>query len=423
MARSAHREAVGCFEQALSALQHLPEQRDTIEQAIDLRLALRSALDPAVDFERILAYLREAEALAVALDDPHRLAEVSVALSRHFSFMGVYDQAIATVQRALTLATDSGDIVLHALVNQRLGVAYLHQGDYRRAIDCFRQAAESLDGARRGERFGSITVPAVMSRTWLAWCHAELGTFAEGTALGDEGLRIAEAVNHPASLLVASWGSGLLALRQGDLPRALVLLERAMGICQDAGLPTFFSRIAAALGLAYALAGRVTDAVALLPQTMEQTMATELVEFQALYSLSLGEAHILAGHLDAAHALAEGALALTCRHQERGNQAYALRLLGDIAARREPPEIEQAEAHYQQALALAIELGMRPLVAHCHLGLGTLYATIGQAEQARVELSTAINLYRAMEMTFWLPQAEAALARAESTEAPKTQEG
>ena len=72
---------------------------------------------------------------------------------------------------------------------------------------------------------------------------------------------------------------------------------------------------------------------------------------------------------------------------------------------------EQAEAHYRQALALAEELGMRPLLAHCHLGLGTLYAKIGQREQARAELSTAIDLYRAMEMTFWLPQAEAALGR------------
>jgi tetratricopeptide (TPR) repeat protein len=84
---------------------------------------------------------------------------------------------------------------------------------------------------------------------------------------------------------------------------------------------------------------------------------------------------------------------------------------------------EQAETYYQQALTLANELGMRPLQAHCYRGLGTLYAKIGRVEQARVELSTAINLYRAMEMTFWLPQAEAALARVESTEAPKTQEG
>jgi tetratricopeptide (TPR) repeat protein len=122
---------------------------------------------------------------------------------------------------------------------------------------------------------------------------------------------------------------------------------------------------------------------------------------------------MLAGRLDEAHALAERALALACQHQEQGHQAYALCLLGDIAARREPPENVPAEAHYRQALALANELGMRPLQAHCHLGLGTLYAKIGQREPARAELSAATDLYRAMEMTFWLPQAEATLVQVE----------
>ena len=98
-------------------------------------------------------------------------------------------------------------------------------------------------------------------------------------------------------------------------------------------------------------------------------------------------------------------------HQERGNQAYALRLLGEIAVHRGPLEVTLAEEHYRQALALADELGMRPLQAHCHCGLGTLYAKIGQWEQARTELATAMEMYRAMEMTFWLPQTEAALAQ------------
>ena len=123
---------------------------------------------------------------------------------------------------------------------------------------------------------------------------------------------------------------------------------------------------------------------------------------------------MLAGHLEEAHALAERALALAREHQERSNQAYALRLLGDIAARRDPPEVARAEAHYRQALALAEELGMRPLQAHCHRGLGTLYATTGQREQAHVELSAVIDLHRAMEMTFWLPQAEAALVQVDA---------
>ncbi len=133
---------------------------------------------------------------------------------------------------------------------------------------------------------------------------------------------------------------------------------------------------------------------------------------QALCRLSQGEAQVLAGHLEEAHALAEQALAHARAHQERSNQAYALRLLGNIAAQREPLEVEPAAAYYRQALALAEALGMRPLQAHCHHGLGTLYAATGQREPARTSLVAAIALYRAMDMAFWLPQAEAALAQA-----------
>ena len=411
MARSAHSLAVGYFEQALSALPHLPETRDTLEQAIDLRLSLRSALFPSGDLGRILACLREAEALATALDDPRQLGQVSRFLSVHLSQSGAYDQAIATAQRALRLATASGDVVLHALANNFLGMTYQRQGDYRRAIDCFGQTVASLDGVRRRERFGDFVLPAVMSRASLAECHAELGTFAEGRALGEEGLQITEAVHHPPSLMIALWGLGVLSLRHGDLHRALPLLERSLGICQDADYQTDFRRIAAALGAAYALTGRVADAVPLLTRALEQRVAA--VSFQALCSLSLGEAQMGVGRLEEAQALAEQALALAHEHLQRGNQAYVLRLLGDIAARREPPDIERAEAHYRQALALAEALGMRPLMAHCHLSLGTLYGRTGQRQQARTELSAAVDLYRDMDMTFWLPQAQAALAQVE----------
>src|SRR5207244_12962243 len=95
----------------------------------------------------------------------------------------------------------------------------------------------------------------------------------------------------------------------------------------------------------------------------------------------------------------------------RGDEALALHQLGAVHAHADPPDVAQAEAYYQQALALAEDLGMRPLMAHCHHGLGRLYHQTGRAEQARVALAAAIDLYRAMDMTFWLPQAEAALAQ------------
>ncbi len=414
MRRWAYREAVEYFERALSALLHVPETRDTREQAIDLRLALRTALYPSGDWERILAHLRAAEPLAAALDDPRRLGQVSVFLAHQLRNRGMYDQAITAGQRARVLATASGDIVLEALANQYLGVTYRDQGDYRRAIDCLGQAVAFFARMRCHERFGQLILPAVFSRANFAWCQAELGLFAEGRALAEEGLRIAETAGHPGSLLFAAWGIGQLALRQGDLPRALPLLERAIGLCQDmapgARRPANFLMLAAALGAAYALDGRVSDAVLLLTRALEQCAAMKEGPSETHCRLALGEAQLLSGRLEEAYAFAEHALALTHELQERGYHAHALRLLGEIAARREPPERELAEAHYRQALALADELGMRPLLAHCHHGLGRLYMRVDQLEQGRVELSAAIALYRAMEMTFWIPSAEAALA-------------
>jgi tetratricopeptide (TPR) repeat protein len=169
------------------------------------------------------------------------------------------------------------------------------------------------------------------------------------------------------------------------------------------------------LGVAYALSGRVA-AIPLLTQALEQAITMEVIFFQALCHLSLAEAQVLAGRLEEAHALADRALTLARAHQERGHQAYALHLLGEIAAHRHPPEVDQAEAFYGQALTLADELGMRPLLAHCHLGLGILYNRIGRPEQARAELAAAIELYRAMEMTFWLERAEIALVQGRERE-------
>jgi tetratricopeptide (TPR) repeat protein len=172
---------------------------------------------------------------------------------------------------------------------------------------------------------------------------------------------------------------------------------------------------AVVLGAAYTLAGRVADAVSLLTQAMEQTIAMERIVGLTRCSLSLGEAHLLAGRLEEARQRAAQAVDLARQHQQRGHEAYALRLLGDIAAHRDPPDVTQAEAYFSQALALADALGMRPLQAHCHRGLGTLYARSGQRELARTALAAAIMLYRAMDMTFWLPQVEVALAQVEES--------
>jgi tetratricopeptide (TPR) repeat protein len=252
---------------------------------------------------------------------------------------------------------------------------------------------------------------SVLCRNVLAWMLAEQGAFAEGLAHGDEGIRIAEASDHPGSLARIYNGVGQLYLRKGDLPQAIAMLERAWHFCQVAHVALFSLVIAANLGSAYALSGHVAKALPLLEQAVAQAASMGHMGQQAYRLVQLSEGYLLAGRMEDASDLGARAFELARIQKERGTEAWILRLLGDIAARREPLEGEPAEAHYRQALPLAEELGMRPLQAHCHLGLGTLYAKIDQREQSCAELSMAIELYRAMDMTLWLPQAEAALAQ------------
>src|SRR5262249_8165230 len=210
--------------------------------------------------------------------------------------------------------------------------------------------------------------------------------------------------------MVALWGSGRLSLGQGDVSRATSLLERALGICEDADLPLWFPMVAAPLGTAYTRGGRLPDAVPLLTRAMEHTRTMGTVVFQSLCRLSLGEAQMRAGRREEAGKLADQALALARAHQERSNQAYALYLLGDIATHQDRLDADGAEAHYLKALALAEPRGMRPLVAHCHLGLGKLYLRTGKRGQAQEHLTTATTMYREMGMTYWLEKAEAVQA-------------
>ena len=171
--------------------------------------------------------------------------------------------------------------------------------------------------------------------------------------------------------------------------------------------------VASSLGYAYALSGRLAEALPMLEQVVEQCAATKHMNFYPLCVAHLGEAYLLAGRIADASQQAGQALERSRELKQRGHEAYALRLLGEIAAQRQPPDAEAAVATYRQAMTLANELGMRPLAAHCHLGLGTLYARTGRLEQARAELSAAMALYHAMDMMCWLSQAEAALTQVE----------
>src|SRR5712691_6133768 len=206
---------------------------------------------------------------------------------------------------------------------------------------------------------------------------------------------------------------GELYLAQGDLEHAIQVLQPGLALCRASGDRTWLRSIAAGLGSAFALQRRLAEGHALLEEAISEGISTGGLVNHSRWVAQLSEVCRLAGRDEEAGQHARQALDMARQLKERGNEALALHQLGVVQAHTDPPDVVQAEAYYQQALALAEELSMRPLQAHCHHGLGMLYAKTGQQEQARAELSTAMEMYRTMEMTFWLPQVEAALAQVE----------
>jgi len=404
-ARSAYHEAVACFEHALAALAQLPECRDTLEQAIDLRCELRNALLPLGEQAGIFNHLRDAEALAERLGDDKRLGRVAGYLCIFFSGVDDHERAIAAGERALALATTSGTFDVQVVAQTYLGLAHHDMGDFQQARNFLQGARALLTGDFCYARFGQVNPPAVASRNRLAGCLAELGDFAEGRGVGEEAVRIAETIAQPYSLASALMFVGVVYRRQGSLHTAIPMLERGLGLCQRVNILLFFPLTASSLGTAYALAGRVAEALPLLDQVLERIASGNRITCHALALTELSEALLLVGRVDEARALAERLLELSRTQTGRGYEAHAYRVLGEVAARRDPQAL--ARGHYRDALALAQELGMRPLVAHCHLGLGKLDRRTGKREQAQEHLTTAATMYREMDMRFWLERAEA----------------
>jgi class 3 adenylate cyclase/tetratricopeptide (TPR) repeat protein len=405
LARSASHEAAAAFEQALAALAHLPEGRATVEQAIDLRFELRQALQALGEHQRVVDYLREAEALAATLDDQRRLGWVSAYLTQYFGWLGEPARAAEAGHRALTIGGASGDFGLQVAANVFLGQLALWSGDYQRVKEHLRWNVDALTEDLVRERFGFSGLPAVLSRVFLTWGGAELGEFTEAAAYADEAVRIAESVGQPYSLIFACMGLAIPHLAKGDAERALPPLERALALCETWNVPFFFAQIAQRLGSAYARVGRIDEAVPLL----ERAIARLPVLFRnarAFHHTALGEAYLLAGRPDAADEEARRALAVAQECGTRGWQAWALRLLGEISSQREPPRVTEARDQYRDALALATSLGMRPLVAHCRFGLGKLYGRASRPQEAQEHLATAMTMYREMDMQTWMEKVE-----------------
>jgi class 3 adenylate cyclase/DNA-binding winged helix-turn-helix (wHTH) protein/tetratricopeptide (TPR) repeat protein len=407
----AYREAVTSFKQALDALGHLPERPDTGVRAIELHHRLGRLLSLVGEHQRSLAVLGEAEARARQLDDRAQLGEVLARMVTVRRIVGDVEGAQSAGREALELATTLRDPPLHVDASYRLGQVYASIGDYNRAAEVLRGNVAALARSTPGY----MRECCIRSQAWLAQVLSILGEFPEGRRHGEEALRLVmEDGLHGDAPIAVRARLGWLYLAQGDLAAAIRVFEEGLTLCRATGDMAPLGPIAGGLGEAYTQIGRLAEGLALLEEARRDDLRTGALGGDYVTHLrQLSAVYLLDGRVDEAWRHACQAVDLAREQNARGQEALALFQLGAVHAHASPPDARPAEARYREALTLAETLGMRPLQAHCHRGLGTLYAKTGRPEQARAALATAIGLYRAMEMTFWLSQAEAALAEVE----------
>jgi class 3 adenylate cyclase/tetratricopeptide (TPR) repeat protein len=403
--RSASREAVMYLERALTALRHVPDSASVAATDIDVRLELRNALLPLGDYQAMFAHLHAAEEFASAIGDDRRLGWVLAYLTNCFTAAGDQDEAIARGRRALALGTAVGDDGLGVMATFFLGLRALCSGSLAEAAQLFHQVTTTLAGARAAERFGEPGPPAQFAQAFLGWTLAELGRFDDAIAVGEESLRVARAVDQPFTLMHGYFGAGIPYLTGGDFGRAIPPLEQGFALGRATEQHLWLGEIAADLGLAYARAGRIDDAMPVLEFALKEAAMMGLRYWYSRQHAQVGEAYLLAGQHDEAARLAAVALDAARTLKQRGQEAAALWLSAEIA--RCALDAERAEGDFQHAMALASEIGSRPLIAHCHLGLGKLYRRTGKREQAQEHLTTATTMYREMGMMYWLEQAAA----------------
>jgi class 3 adenylate cyclase/tetratricopeptide (TPR) repeat protein len=407
--RSAFREAVFWFERALEALGQVQESRESHEAAIDLHLAARNALVPLGEQARILDHLTQAERLATALGDRRRLCQILSPKTQYWRFSGEPSLGIETGERALQIATSLDDRSLHVAANFYLALVYQAHGDVRSAVAAYRRYADFFEGELVRERFGMAGFPAVLYPTFLGDSLAELGEFAEALQRTGSAVSVAERLGQAYSLCAAYAWLGAVHLRKGDNAAAVPVLERALEISRSGGVGAILPVIASFLGAAYTATERPTEAVALL----RGSLTTGRNADRSLAATWLAEAYLKLRRVDEALAAARQGIDLATRHGERGHGVRARRALGDVLADPAIDALDSARECYGEALVQAEELGLRPLVAHCHLGLGKLYRRTAQREQAQEHLTTATAMYREMDMTYWLEKAQTELTEFE----------
>jgi predicted ATPase len=401
--RSAYAEALKFFDEALRALARLPESRDVKVQAIDVRLDSRAALAPLGRYGKLLESMHEAEALAREVGDRRRLGLVLADIGARLRNVGDHDRAMAASQQALDIATELGHVGLQIEAKYRLAQTHFALGNLAQAGTLFLETTQALADERATDRAGLPTFFAAWPRAWVGMVFAHLGRFSDAVTHAQDALRIAESTGHAHTMIEAHGALGGVSLEQGDLMAARRAFEDAMALLRRRNVAD--PNILSGLGYVYALSGRVADGLSLLEASVVGEASISAMGLGLAVRLSrLADAYLIAERLGDAGDRARSAVGLSRKHNERANEVQALRTLADVMRHTSDPAA--AVEHYEAGLVLAAQIGMRPLIAHLHGGLGMLYARTGDRERGTERLATAAAMYRQLGMTGWLERLE-----------------
>ncbi len=396
---SAYEQALRYFEDALTALKKLPREKARIEQEIDLRFSMRSPLVALGRHGEWGEWIRDAESLAREIDDDARLSNVFNYLSSLHWFNGQYRKAIELGEKALILAERAGHFSYQVATMLHLGIFFFCIGDYPKQIELHQEVRKRLTGEAAFQQHGLASFPGAWSRSNLVLGMAELGNFDKIEEIGHEALEIAEQVENAFTLVVVCDFLAMAYLRLGKVEPALPLLEKAHELCRFSETQSLYSYTAGSLGYAYLLANDPGRALAVLE---EGAKADNLrASFWPVHPLTvLADAYRATGEISLATETVLGALKLADEREERGFEGWAMLVMAGIHA--DAGRLEEAAQWYRRGLQQASDLSMRPLIAHCHRGLGNVCLRIGEEKEARSETKMALEMYRSMGMTYWL---------------------
>ena len=401
VARSANREAVAFYEDALRALRHLPESRETFGLSIDLRLDLRPPLLQLGRLDDIHRLSKEAESMAQQVNDEERLARAYSYLVNYHYLLGEPARTIEYGARCLGIAQRRGDPALVTLARRYLGHSHHAQGQHKMAIQILEDNLAALDAdIGDGSTAVTATTAYVASSAWLAWALADLGEFERADACLDRARAQADFARHPYSQAIAWTLTGAVWYARGQVERAVAMLARSLELCEQASLTVWQPIPATLLGLCLLMLDRKDDGIALLRDGVRRAESLGVMAYLSRWMLHLAEGLLAIGDVTAARATADRAMALALAHGERAHEAMAWRVLGDVSARE--ASFDAARQAYEQALALADELSLRPLIARTHFDLGRLQRQLGHLGDAEDHLARAIVLFADMGMRSWL---------------------